>query len=106
MMHGFYPPDRPALRAHDHGMSDGSSAEETSSLEEVAVGDPRGCEHHVLAAGQVGKTVDPIDVDNTHLFGALDLTVVTGLEAPLHIAAQATDPRRGDHAFWRPTDTD
>src|SRR3982751_4962082 len=86
-----------ALAAHDDRVGLAALRVEANALEEIAGGDAGRGEHH-LAAGELFGGVDAVDVGDAHLLRAGDLFVAAGLEAPLHVAADAAHRGGGDDA--------
>src|SRR5438128_9086082 len=103
VMHRSDVPDGPALRAHHDRVRLRAALEEADALEEVAARHSGRGEDDV-AACQLLEREDLVHVRNAHLLRALDLLLVPRLEAPLHVAADAADGRRGNDPFRRAAD--
>src|SRR6185437_14751797 len=74
------------LSAHDQRVGAGATGEVLDALQQVAARDAAGREDDVLAAGEVVRAVDAIQVD-THGDGALRFRVVAGAETSEDLAA-------------------
>src|SRR5882724_5617602 len=92
-----------ALRAHHHRVGFRATLEEPDPPQEVAGGHP-GRREDDVPLGYLLHLEDLLHVLDAHLLRALDLLLVPRGEPPLHVAAHASDGRRGDHALGSAAD--
>src|SRR5579883_1215815 len=85
---------------HDQGVGDGAAGETPYAFEHGAGGDAGGGEHDV-AAREIQERVLPIEIGDAHLVSAALLVVVAKQEPPLHLASDAAQRRRRQHALGR-----
>src|SRR5690606_27188245 len=87
-------------RTHDERVRLGEVAAEVHTFEDRAAGHAGRREDHVTRSHLLHGEF-PVDVGNAHLGRALDLFAVRGLEAALHLAADAAQCRRRQNALRR-----
>src|SRR5580700_2072983 len=99
------PAHRAAARAHHHRLGLDRAVAESYPLEQRAGGDA-GCGEQAVASHHVLDPVFLARVLDAHPGGALALFVGVEHEAPLHLAADAGERCRGEHALGRAADAE
>src|SRR5579862_6310797 len=92
-------------RAHDHGFGLDDAVAEAHAAQHAAVGHA-GRREQTIAAHHVLDLIFLARVLDAHLGGALALLVGIDDEAALHLAADAAQRRRREHAFGRAADAE
>ena len=86
-------------------MGDDRAPAEADAGEQVAVGDAGRGEQDV-AARHLAHVVFAVEVGDAHAARALALLVGIDDQAALHLAADAAERRRGEHALGRAADAE
>src|SRR5260370_35551931 len=95
----------PGDRAHHHGLGLDHVLAELDAREQRTVGDAGGGEQAV-ASHNVFDAVDHARIGDPHLAGALALLFGVEYQPALHLAADAAQRRRRQHAFGRAAGAD
>eukprot|EP01136_Pigoraptor_vietnamica_P043675 Opistho-1_new@19395 len=104
-VHGLYEADGAGRRAHHHRVRLDAVALEGDAVEEVAVGDAGGGEEDVTG-GHLRQVVLLVRLGDAHAFGAGALLLGVEDQPALHLAADAAQRRRGEHALGSTADAD
>src|SRR3954449_11751366 len=91
------------LRPHHERGCERAAGAIADAAEQIAVSHAGGGEEDVLAADQVVRGEDALEVV-AGVAGGLRLLLIAGPEPALELTAEALDPRRGEDPLRRPAD--